>query len=65
MDRAAQLQFLISGNNGFGRVNLGRDTTAGALKKAKELLQEGYMDVRIRTPRGEILLPDEFDKLEG
>ena len=36
-----------------------------ALKKARELLQEGFMDVRICTPRGQILLPDEFDKLEA
>lgn len=65
MDSAAQLQFLISGNNGFGRVNLGRDTSAGALKKAKELLREGYMDVKICTPGGQILVPDEFGQLEG
>jgi hypothetical protein len=65
MDSAPPLQFLISGNNGFGRVNLGRDTSAGALKKAKELLQEGYMDVKICTPRGQVLLSDEFDRLEG
>lgn len=58
------MQYLISGNNGFGRVNLGRDTAAAALKKAKELLQEGYMDVRISTPRGQVLLSDEFDQLE-
>lgn len=64
MDSAAQLQFLISGNNGLGRVNLGRDTPAGALKKAKELLQEGYLDVKICTPRGQVLLSDEFDRLE-
>jgi hypothetical protein len=63
-DRTTQLQYLISGNNGFGRVNLGRDTAAAALKKAKELLQEGYMDVRISTPRGKVLLSDEFDQLD-
>jgi hypothetical protein len=63
-DRTTQLQYLISGNNGFGRVNLGRDTATAALKKAKELLQEGYMDVRISTPRGQVLLSDEFDQLE-
>ncbi len=65
MDRAAQPQYLISGNNRFGRVNLGRASSVAALKKAKELLQEGYMDVRISTPGGQILLPDEFKQLEG
>jgi hypothetical protein len=65
VDSATQLQYLVGGNNGAGRINLSRDTAAAALKKARELLQEGYMDVRICTPRGQILLPDEFDKLEA
>jgi hypothetical protein len=40
-------------------------TQAGAaVKKAKEPLQDGYLDVRISTPRGRILLSDEFDQLE-
>ena len=65
MDSARQLRYLVSGNNRFGRVNLGRPTAAEALKKAKELLEQGYMDVRICTPRGQILLSDEFDQLEG
>ena len=64
MDRTVSLQYLISGNNQFGRVNLGRMTSAAALKKAKELVQEGYMDVKICTPRGQVLLSDEFDQLE-
>ena len=64
MDRTSELHYLISGNNQFGRVNLSR-AAAAAVKKAKELLQEGYLDVRIPTPRGRILLSDEFDQLEG
>ncbi|MGY8637054.1 hypothetical protein RAD15_31750 [Bradyrhizobium sp. 14AA] len=64
MDRATQLQYLVGGDNGAGRINLSRDTAAAALKKAHELLREGYLDVRICTPRGRILLPDEFDQLE-
>jgi hypothetical protein len=60
----AQLQFLVSGNNQFSRVNIGRPTAAEALKEAKELLGRGYMDVKICTPRGQILLADEFDQLE-
>jgi hypothetical protein len=62
---ATQLQFLVSGNNQFSRINVGRPTAAEALKKAKELVARGYMDVRICTPRGQIVLPDEFDQLEG
>ena len=40
-------------------------TSAAALKKARELLQEGYLDVRICTPQGRILLSDEFDQFEA
>ena len=64
MDRTTELHYLISGNNQFGRVNLSRAAAGAAVKKAKELLQEGYLDVRISTPRGRILLSDEFDQLE-
>lgn len=60
-----QLQFLVSGNNKVSRVNVDRPTAAEALKKAKELLGQGYIDVRICTPRGRVLLPDEFDQLEA
>jgi hypothetical protein len=60
-----QVQFLVSGNNQFSRVNIGRSTAAEALKQAREFLGRGYMDVKICTPRGRILLPDEFDQLEG
>lgn len=62
MDRA-QLQYLVSGNHAFGPVNLGRATAEAALKKANELLQDGYMDVRICTPRGVVLRSDDFGQL--
>jgi hypothetical protein len=65
MDSTTQLQYLISGTDQFGRVNLGRVSAVAALKKARELLQEGYMDVRICTPRGQVLLSDQFDQLDG
>ena len=65
MDRTSELHYLISGNNQLGRVNLSRAAAGAAVKKAKELLQEGYLDVRISTPRGRVLLSDEFDQLEG
>jgi hypothetical protein len=64
MASTRRLQYLVSGNNQFGRVNLGSPTAAAALKNAKELLDRGYMDVRICTPRGQILRSDEFDQLE-
>ena len=34
------------------------------MKKARELLQEGYFDVRICTPQGRVLLSEEFDVAE-
>jgi hypothetical protein len=64
MDRTTHLQYLISGTNPCGRVNLGRGTAVAALKKARELLREGYLDVRISTPRGQLLSPDDFDQLD-
>jgi hypothetical protein len=65
MDSTKQLQYLVSGNNQFGCVNLGSPTAAAALKNAKELLERGYLDVRICTPRGQILRSDEFDQLDA
>jgi hypothetical protein len=65
MDSTTQVQFLISGRDQFGDVRLGRSTAVAALKKARELLQEGYLDVRICTPRGRVLLPEEFEELDG
>jgi hypothetical protein len=64
MDRTP-LQYLVSARDRSGYVSLGRTTTAAALKKARELLQEGYLDVRICTPQGRILLSDEFDQFEA
>ena len=64
MDRTTHLQYLIGGTNLCGRVNLGRDTAEAALKKAREFLQEGYLEVRISTPRGRLLSPEEFDQLD-
>ncbi|MHC2279329.1 hypothetical protein ACVME8_005972 [Bradyrhizobium diazoefficiens] len=64
MDRTP-LQYLVSARDQSGYVSLGRTTTASALKKARELLQEGYLDVRICTPQGRILLSDEFDQFEA
>ncbi|MBR0994123.1 hypothetical protein JQ580_25715 [Bradyrhizobium japonicum] len=58
------MQYLVSGRDQSGYVSLSRDTTSAALKKARELLQEGYLDVRICTPQGRLLLPDEFDGFE-
>ncbi|MFB9269243.1 hypothetical protein ACFFWD_40070 [Bradyrhizobium erythrophlei] len=59
-----QLKYLVGGSYEGSRENLARITAAAALRKARQLLQQGYTDVRICTPRGQVLLPDEFDRLE-
>ncbi|KRR26447.1 hypothetical protein CQ14_02845 [Bradyrhizobium lablabi] len=59
-----QLKYLVGGNHEGVRENLGRATAAAALKKARQLLHQGYVDVRICTPRGLVLLEDEFNHLE-
>ena len=64
MDKTTHPQYLISGRNPCGRVNLERGSSEAALKNAREFLQEGYLDVRISTPRGVVLSPEEFDQLE-
>ena len=65
MVSAPRLQFLVSGNNQLSRINIGRATAAEAVREARELVGRGYMDVRICTPRGQIVLADEFDQLDG
>lgn len=64
MPRRMKLKYLIGGNHAGARENLGRVTAEGALKKARQLLQQGYVDVRICTPRGQVLLSGEFNHLE-
>lgn len=60
----SELKYLISGNREGLRENLRRATAAAAARKARQLLHQGCVDVRICTPRGQVLLEDEFDHLE-
>ena len=64
MARPTRLPYLVSGTNEYGSSNLGRGTATVALRYARKLLREGYMNVRVCTPRGRVLQPDEFDQLE-
>ena len=59
-----KLKYLVSGNHEGVSEHLGRVTVGGALRKAKQLVQDGYIDVRICTPRGQVLLSDDFNHLE-
>jgi hypothetical protein len=40
-----KLKYRVSGNHEGARENLGRVTAAAALKKARQFVQEGYIDV--------------------
>ena len=59
-----ELKYLVGGNHEGLRENSRRATAAAAVKKARQLLRQGYLDVRICTPRGQVLLEDEFNHLE-
>jgi len=65
MDSAPKLQYLVSVSDPSGRINFGCPTAAAARKKAGELMERGHVDVKICTPRGRILSPDEFEQLDG
>lgn len=64
MARTIRLPYLVSGTGEYGSSNLGRGTATIALRLARKLLREGYMDVRVCTPRGRVLQPNEFDELK-
>lgn len=58
------MPYLVTGTNEYGSANLGRGSATVALRLARKLLREGYMDVRVCTPRGRLLQSDELDELE-
>ncbi|WP_454616625.1 hypothetical protein [Bradyrhizobium cenepequi] len=64
MPRRTQLKYLVSGDHEGIRERVGRVTVAAALRKARQLVQEGYIDVRICTPRGLVLSSDDLNHLE-
>ena len=64
MARAVRVPYLVSGTNEYGSSNLGRGSATVALRLARKLLREGYMDVRVCTPRGRVLESNELDELK-
>jgi ethanolamine utilization cobalamin adenosyltransferase len=65
MDNAPKPQYLVSRSDQSGQVNFECPSAAAALMKARELLEQGHLNVRICTPRGRIFVSDEFDQLVG
>ena len=57
------MPYLVTGTNEYGSANLGRGSATVALRLARKLLRDGYMDVRVCTPRGRVLQSDELDEL--
>ena len=53
--------FQIIGSDGSGRIILKRMTLESAIKKARELIARNYTDVQVLDPRGEVILPKQFD----
>lgn len=65
MARTTRVPYLVSGTNEYGSANLGRGSATVALRLARKLLRDGYMDVRVCTPRGRVLQSDELDELKS
>jgi hypothetical protein len=59
-----ELKYLVGGYREGLRENVRRATAPAAVRKARQLQRQGYVDVRICTPRGQVLLEDEFNHLE-
>jgi hypothetical protein len=57
------MEYKISGTSLSGAVALRRDSAVGAIKKAVELMDDGYLDVMITAPDGRIYGHPEFDEL--
>ncbi|WP_342737416.1 hypothetical protein [Bradyrhizobium sp. B117] len=64
MARAIRVPYLVTGTNEYGCANVGRGSATVALRLARKLLRDGYMDVRICTPSGRVLQADELSELE-
>lgn len=56
--------FVVKGTDTSGSIELKRDTQSGALKKAKELTDDGCWDVSITAPDGQVYPPEEFERLK-
>jgi hypothetical protein len=57
------MTFLISATDICGRITLRRETVVAALKKAAELAEDGYRDIAITGPDGQLYSQQAFDEL--
>jgi len=64
MARPVRVPYLIWATGEYGSANHGRSNATVAMRLAQKLLRDGYMDVRVCTPRGRVLQADELDELK-
>jgi hypothetical protein len=57
------MDYLVKGTNLVGTITLRRVSSVGAIKKAEELIADGYREVQITTPDGSRFGHEEFNKL--
>ena len=57
------MKFFITARDVSGSVTLHRESVPAALKKADELLSNGYFNVEVVMPDGAAYRPGEFDQL--
>lgn len=63
MARPIRVPYLVWATGEYGSTNHGRGNATVALRLARKLLRDGFMDVRVCTPRGRVLQSDELDEL--
>lgn len=59
------MSYVITGRDTAGLVSLKRDSAAGAVKKAIELMAEGVAEVCITDPNGRLYRHAEFAELSA
>lgn len=64
MARPIRVPYLVWATGEYGSTNHGRGNATVALRLARKLLRDGFMDVRVCTPRGRVLQSDELDELK-
>jgi hypothetical protein len=64
LQREDTLPFFVKGTDTSGTVSLRRDNAAGAVKKAKELLDDGSWDIEITSPEGLVYPLAEFEAIQ-
>lgn len=57
------MSYVVRGVDSAGALSLKRDSAAGAVKKALELMDDGTLDVQITDPQGRVYRSGEFDAL--